>query len=242
MKKQTFVVLFIIMAAQFCQQCNTPDSSHATVQSNKTTAVKKDSLAFGDKNWVSNGLIGKVYLLAENTGSLPDFDTMRSMTTLYTTSINIPERSWETGFPGLPNRFEWFAIQYKGNFKVNNAGHYTFRLLSDDGSKLYIDNRLIIDNDGTHPAYSRTGETDLDKSNHSIIIQYFQGPRYEIALQLFASYNKEDEQLFPGKYFVLSTPGYDPLIISIIVAVLLIVLILIIIYYRHRLRRRSIAE
>ncbi len=55
------------------------------------------------------------------------------------------------GFPGIDNRFEWFAIDYTGNFWIARGGKYKFALNSDDGSKLYIDDTLVIDNDGQHP-------------------------------------------------------------------------------------------
>ena len=79
------------------------------------------------------------------------------------------------------------------------------RLLSDDGSKLFIDDTLIINNDGLHGAFAKTGKVILDDSRHSIKIRYFQGPRYQIALQLFASVNNSKEEIFPGNNFILYT-------------------------------------
>jgi len=225
-------ISFLLIIASFIfTRCK--DSTPEKIQTDKTNDIKKDSLAFGDINWVSNGLMGKVYLLAENTNALPDFDTMKPVNTLYTTTLNVPTRNWESGFPGLVNRFEWFAIEYKGNFKVKNTGHYTFRLVSDDGSKLFIDKKLVIDNDGGHPTTSRTGEIDLDNSLHSITVQYFQGPRYEIALQLFAGFNKEEE-IFPGKYIELSTPGHNPHTMWLIFVLIIVLLLIIYIYSKKK--------
>jgi hypothetical protein len=169
--------------------------------------AQNDNKAFGDSIFVSNGLLGKIYFLAPNTPKLPDFDTMKPMGTIYTRTIDVPPRSWSTGFPGLRDRFEWFGIEYTGMFKAKQPGHYTFRLLSDDGSKLFIDGKLVIDNDRLHGAYAKTGAVDLDNSDHTIKIQYFQGPRYQIALQLFATLQNNKEEAFPGNNFVLSTPG-----------------------------------
>ncbi len=227
------VILLVTLASLIGIQCNNSGNKE-NEQTTKTTDVKKDSLAFGDLNWVSNGLVGKVYWLAVNTNALPNFDTMSSVNTLYATTLNIPTRNWETGFPGLADRFEWFAIEYKGYFKVKNAGHYTFRLVSDDGSKLYIDKKLVIDNDGGHATISRTGEIDLDNNEHSITVQYFQGPRYEIALQLFASYNKEAEELFPGKYITLTTPGTNPHTMWMIIVAVIIILLLTYYFYHKQ--------
>ncbi|MGH2647010.1 MAG: PA14 domain-containing protein, partial [Ginsengibacter sp.] len=115
--------------------------------------AQSDSTAFGDSIFITNGLTGKVYLLpVPSTRKLPDFDTMKAVSIIYIDSINIPPRNWSSGFPGLHDRFEWFGIEYTGFFKPNEAGDYVFRLLSDDGSKLFIDDKLIIDNDGLHGA------------------------------------------------------------------------------------------
>ena len=167
--------------------------------------AQDDSKAFGDSIFITNGLTGKIYLLAANTRKLPDFDTMKPVSIIYADSINIPPRNWSSGFPGLRDRFEWFGIEYKGFFKAHREGEYLFRLLSDDGSKLYIDDKLLIDNDGLHGAYSKTGKVTLDDSRHSIKLQYFQGPRYQIALQLFASIDNSKQEIFPGNNFVLYT-------------------------------------
>jgi hypothetical protein len=206
--------------------------------------AQKDSLAFGDKNWVSDGLMGKLYFLPDTTRQLPDFDTMKSRGTLYARKIDVPERSWETGFPGIPNRFEWFAIVYTGSFKVKKAGHYTFRLLSDDGSKLYIDKKLVIDNDGVHSASSRLGDLELNASRHSITLQYFQGPRTELALQLFATLDKENEQIFPGTNFILITPPkhhYSWLCYLLYISIALLILLLFL-WWRRRKKTLSGAK
>ncbi len=87
-------------------------------------------------------------------------------------------------FPGINNRFEWFAIDYTGNFWIGRPGKYKFALNSDDGSKLYIDGKLIIDNDGQHPPVSRKGSVELTIGAHRIRVSYFQGPRFQVALTL----------------------------------------------------------
>ena len=82
---------------------------------------KMTTTAFGDSIFITNGLTGKIYLLPVNTRKLPDFDTMKAVSTIYADSINIPPRNWSAGFPGLHDRFEWFGIEYKGFFKVNKG-------------------------------------------------------------------------------------------------------------------------
>jgi hypothetical protein len=215
--------LLIIVSLVFLVQCHKTALDTTAANTNNKTAAVADSLAFGDTKWISDGLKGKIYLLPENTDKLPDFDTMNAVGTLYTHTLDIPNRSWETGFPGVPNRFEWFAIEYKGNFRVQKPGHYSFRMVSDDGAKLFIDGKKVIDNDGLHPASSASGEANIDGGNHSITVQYYQGPRYYIALQLFATFDKEEEQVFPGNNFMLTTPTNGNAWVYIIIICVLVV-------------------
>ena len=71
---------------------------------------------------------------------------------IFTASLNVPPQDLKAGFPGVTDRFEWFAIDYAGRFWIDRPGMYTFVLTSDDGARLYLDDQLIIDNDRQHPA------------------------------------------------------------------------------------------
>jgi PA14 domain len=132
----------------------------------------------------SSGLQGQVYLIREGSFQLPNFKKLKPIGVLYTSRLNIPPRSFTEGFPGITNRFEWFAIDYTGRFWIERPGKYRLALHTDDGSKLYIDNKTVIDNDGVHPPTTQTNSVKLSGGVHSIRISYFQGPRTELALIL----------------------------------------------------------
>jgi hypothetical protein len=66
-----------------------------------------------------------------------------------------------------------FSITWKGYVDIPTPGTYTFRLTSDDGSWLYIDDLLIIDNGGIHAIKSMTGKHALEKGKHKILVKYF---------------------------------------------------------------------
>ena len=157
---------------------------------------------FGSTTSDTVSLKGDIYYLPEGTSSLPDFSSLTPVGSIYTTVLDIPTRSFTSGFPGVTSRFEWFAIRYTGTFNVETQGDYAFRLVSDDGSRLFIDGKKIIDNDGVHPTQSVSGNVYLDSGRHSIEVNYFQGPREEIALQLFWTP--------PGGSEVISEPTYVP--------------------------------
>jgi hypothetical protein len=130
-------------------------------------------------------LEGKIYYLPENTEMLPNFDLLKPIGSIYTSVIDVAPRSFEEGFPGVSERIEWFGIVYTGKFGITRPGQYQFRLISDDGSKLFIDGKQVINNDGVHPPNDVDGSISLSAGNHTIRVEYFQGPRFDLALQLF---------------------------------------------------------
>ena len=141
--------------------------------------------SFGSKEQIPFALKGDIYYLDPGTQRLPtDFRKLKSVGSIYTPSLNIPTRNFTQGFPGVTDHFEWFAIDYNGEFRVRVPARYQFRLTSDDGSKLFIDAKLVIDNDGTHSTRMREGSVSLSPGKHTIEVQYFQGPRAEVALVL----------------------------------------------------------
>ncbi|GEM_PF-1081587 len=139
---------------------------------------------FGSSQVKPFSFTGNVYFLPKGTSSLPDFKTLTPVGKIYTYELNIPPRSFKEGFPGITDRYEWFAIDYKGKAYFPKGRDYTFCLLSDDGAKLFIDGNLIINNDGIHPPTEKCGTVKLTEGFHNLEVQYFQGPRYEIALVL----------------------------------------------------------
>lgn len=165
---------------------------------------------FGSATSDSTSLKGDIYYLPEGTASLPDFSSLTPVGSIYTRVLDIPTRSFTSGFPGVTDRFEWFAIRYAGAFSVDREGNYVFRLVSDDGSRLFIDGKKIIDNDGIHAAQSASGNAYLTGGQHSIEVDYFQGPREEIALQLFWTPPGGSEGVANPQYTPGSSTGGTP--------------------------------
>lgn len=163
---------------------------------------------FGTTVVISSGLKGLVYHVPYSTEQLPNFRKMKPKGTIYTTSLNIPQQSFDRGFPGVTDRFEWFAIDYTGRFWIEKPGSYRFALLSDDGARLYIDDDVIIDNDGTHPPIEKTGTVELNTGVHRIRVSYFQGPRFELALVLRVAGPGEGMRIFDTN-LLKPPPGAD---------------------------------
>jgi len=139
-------------------------------------------IAFG--NGSRGTLTGRVCFLPVGTLRIADVHDCQYVATLYTDTLDIPERHFFDGFPGVTNRSEWFLIDYTGTFTVSAYGSYDFRLHSDDGSYLYIDDKLVIENDGKHAPASRSGSIALFAGQHRIKVRYAQ-TNDRMALQLF---------------------------------------------------------
>ena len=150
-----------------------------------TQTGSEPQATFGTTVVDTAGFRGTIYYLRPNTGILPGtFERLKPKGTIYTRSLNVTPRQFTEGFPGVTRRLEWFAIDYTGNFWIERAGVYEFDLTSDDGSLLYIDDRLLVDNDRIHPALTKKTRIELDRGAHSIRVSYFQGPRFSVALVL----------------------------------------------------------
>jgi hypothetical protein len=145
---------------------------------------EKPQYTFGTTVVSTAGLQGRVYVLKENTQKLPRFHRMKPVGTIYTNTLNVWPQHFEEGFPGITDRVEWFGIDYTGRFWIENAGQYRFSLLSDDGSKLSVDDKELIDNDGIHAAFAVSASAFLSRGIHGMHVSYYQGPRFTVALVL----------------------------------------------------------
>ncbi len=143
-------------------------------------------------------ILADVYQINNTAVKIPNFGNpaeARKITTVCMDNYAVAPRNFDAGFPDVPGLLEWFALNTKTQVVIPQDGNYTFYLNSDDGSRLYIDGALVIDNDGQHQAQSpdpqdspNSGQKEatiyLAKGNHDLRLDYFQGPKYRIALEL----------------------------------------------------------
>ena len=68
----------------------------------------------------------------------------------------------------------YYGYRYYGYIDVPNDGIYSFYLISNDGSKLCIDGKELIENDANHGAVEEPGSVGLKRGLHKILVKYFQ--------------------------------------------------------------------
>jgi hypothetical protein len=72
------------------------------------------------------------------------------------------------------NLEDGFAYEFRTWIKIPQKGLYRFYTFSDDGSKLYIDGQLVVDNDGSHGEENVGGTLALEEGFHDLHLLYFE--------------------------------------------------------------------
>ncbi len=95
-------------------------------------------------------------------------------------------------------REDYFAIRFEGYLKVKSDGLYRLILVSDDGSRLFLHDKLTIDHDGNHPPKPASRVVRLKSGLHPLTIEFFQG-NGDKRLELFIEEcdNRESVSLKP---------------------------------------------
>lgn len=70
---------------------------------------------------------------------------------------------------------EKIGLRFVGYIDIPVEGVYTFETTSDDGSRMWIDDELAVENDGGHGMRFRIGRVALKEGLHKVRIDYFQG-------------------------------------------------------------------
>lgn len=101
--------------------------------------------------------------------SVPDFKSEEPVKTWVSPEISV-DRQYVSSL--LPEGKSSLGIQFESFIDIEKDGEYTFSLLSDDGSLLYIDDQLVVNNDGDHGVIEKSGSVKLTKGKHHIRVGF----------------------------------------------------------------------
>lgn len=147
---------------------------------------------------------GDVYELHPGMLRLPDFRDLDPIGSIYTYSLAVPDQIFlgTNGIPGVTDRTIWFGVDYHATFWVRQAGKYDFRMTSDDGAILQIDDKRVIDLDELHSALTREDSIKLDAGRHTMHVPYYEGTPDAVALSLWVrGPGEKDWKLFDLRDF-----------------------------------------
>lgn len=119
-----------------------------------------------------NNGVNVSYFTGRNWKKLPSFDKLAPSKKWKSYEITTDESIVR---PLLEKDNATFGLVYEGYLQIMHAGNYRFFTQSDDGSKLYINNQLVVDNDGDHGTRERSGSIALNEGMHKIKVEFFNG-------------------------------------------------------------------
>jgi fibro-slime domain-containing protein len=139
-----------------------------------------------------SGLIGKYYRGKTWQGT-PEFIRKDRI-------LHFP---WDVDGTPIPGAF---SVEWNGSLAIDKPGIYRFTLESDDGSWLYLDNRLVVDNGGEHAAIQKSGLVNLTQGKHTIRVRYFNS-QFSGVLKLFWTPPGGHLQIVPSEVLHSEPPG-----------------------------------
>jgi len=95
--------------------------------------------------------------------NMPDFSKLTETESYATRNVDL----------GKHAREERVGLRFEGFLSVDRDEMYLFELSSDDGGRLLIDGKLVVDNDGLHVPEAKRGTAPLAEGYHILVVEWF---------------------------------------------------------------------
>jgi hypothetical protein len=145
------------------------------------------------------GLIGEYFAIGEELMDFPNLANDRPANVKRVDRLIHVESTGET-FNGT-DMTDQFYVRWTGVLKIETAGNYTFFLESDDGSRLFIDGKTVVDNGGPHGMEERNGAVELKPGVHELKVEYFENTGGAGCILRWVAPGKEKQTVPPGVLF-----------------------------------------
>lgn len=116
------------------------------------------------------GAMVRVYDIKKGIKVMPSFPSTQRPK--YAGTLNNFDNINGGGFKDLSDDF---ALVSEGYLHADTSGEYILEIWSDDGSLLYIDDKLVINNDSLHGTEGKTQKVYFEKGYHKFKFDFFQG-------------------------------------------------------------------
>ena len=131
---------------------------------------------------------------------LPDWNQLQPVARGHTDRI---------GLPNHPDLEDHFALQLNGFIKIPQPGIYTFATTSDDGSRLYIGNRLVVENDGLHAPQKSAGHVYLKAGLFPLRVEFFENSGGQLLRASWSGPGVQNQEI-NGQFLFHATPQESP--------------------------------
>lgn len=127
-----------------------------------STITKVEPLPSIIPEQIDHGLASNYY--EGDWDSLPDFNTITPIKSIKVDDFTLDPRLHD----------DYYGFSFEGFIEITEDGVYDFYTDSDDGSELFIDDSLVVDNDGLHGLKEKGNNVPLKKGFHKIKVNYFE--------------------------------------------------------------------
>ena len=143
----------------------------------ETSYMKSEKVRFIDPE--INGLKYTVY--EGEWDERPDINTLKAVSSGKQYDFNVNR---------IKKREDYIAIVFEGYIQIDDPGLYTFYSSANDGSWLYIDNKLVVNNTGDNYSGKQNGKITLNKGKFPIKVIYYENDGTE---SLHVAYQRQGE-------------------------------------------------
>ena len=147
-------------------------NNYAAVKTFWADSMNMDNLRGGTFSYSGSGWDVTTY--AKLSGSLQDFPTnLEELNTVghaHVQTLNY-HNDFANDIPGTPA--DNFALVATGAITLD-SGEHTFCTASDDGSWLYLDGTLLVNNGGLHGTVKVCATTSVTKGTHTVLVNFFE--------------------------------------------------------------------
>lgn len=148
------------------------------------------------------GLLAEWYYNDGDPRKLDDIDWDTPDYSTVVENVNWPKATSEPFDENVPK--DRFGLKASGQIDIPQSGEWTFATYSDDGSTLWIDGELVVDNDGLHSMRKRNGSITLTAGKHDIEMYFFERTGHQGMIAYWQGPGVSSEEIIPASQFTQS--------------------------------------
>jgi hypothetical protein len=141
------------------------------------------------------GLVGEYFSVDSGPEDFPNL-AEGAKPTLKRVDGQLSVDSTDDAWPGTQLADHFYA-RWNGVLRVAKDGKYTLFTESDDGSRLFIDGKQVVDNGGLHAMEEKSGEVELKAGDHAIKVEFFENDG-QLGLKMSWSGEGIDKAIIPA--------------------------------------------
>jgi len=159
--------------------------------SNRNRVVSRNALRYVRQN----GFREQIYYNIGGMRKVPSFNRKASVERIVGKVVyGNTNRNWR-GYSASQN----FAARWTGTLEIRRGGNYRWSLISDDGSKLFLNNRFVVNNDGLHGLRNKEGNSAVKRSV-GIRVEFFERGGHAGMVFRYMGGDTKNRMMWVGRY------------------------------------------